>query len=156
MFSSSNISWEKNLNEIYVSNMRFKYSSMQIFKFQICCHICNLTSIQDSSKPGNSKFLKFKRNWLLPSRSIASILSLTFMLNNGLSLSEPWFLDQRSATNWILLDMTIVKNTYLKRDDPYIEDYFLYLLILNPQLSNPYWPVPKNPVIYNLGIQLEC
>ena len=74
----------------------------------------------------------------------------------ALACLSPDFLDQRSDTYWILLDMTIVKNTYLKRDDPYIEDFFLYLLILNPQLSNPYWPVPKNPVTYNLGIQLEC
>ena len=152
MFSSSNISWEKNLNEIYVSNMRFKYSSMQIFKFQICCHICNLTSIQDSSKPGNSKFLKFKRNWLLPSRSIASILSLTFMLNNGLSLSEPWFLDQRSATNWILLDMTIVKNTYLKRDDPYIEEKIVDIyLFRTPNSLIPTDLYPKTLSLIILG-----
>ena len=40
----------------------------------------------------------------------------------ALACLSPDFLDQRSATNWILLDMTIVKNTNLKRDEPYIEE----------------------------------
>ena len=40
----------------------------------------------------------------------------------ALACLSPDFLDQRSDTYWILLDMTIVKNTNLKRDDPYIEE----------------------------------
>ena len=40
----------------------------------------------------------------------------------ALACLSPDFLDQRSDTYWILLDMTIVKNTNLKRDEPYIEE----------------------------------
>ena len=40
----------------------------------------------------------------------------------ALACLSPDFLDQRSDTYWILLDITIVKNTNLKRDEPYIEE----------------------------------
>ena len=79
-------------------------------------------------------------------------MSLTFMLNNGLSLSEPWFLDQRSATNWILLDMTIVKNTNLKRDEPYIEEKIVDIyLFRTPNSLIPTDLYPKTLSLIILG-----
>ena len=50
----------------------------------------------------------------------------------ALACLSPDFMDQRSATNWILLDMTIVKNTNLKRDDPYIEEKIVDIYLFGP------------------------
>ena len=70
----------------------------------------------------------------------------------ALACLSPDFLDQRSDTYWILLDMTIVKNTNLKRDDPYIEEKIVYIyLFRTPNSLIPTDLYPKTLSFIILG-----
>ena len=70
----------------------------------------------------------------------------------ALACLSPDFLDQRSDTYWILLDMTIVKNTNLKRDEPYIEEIFFDIyLFRTPNSLIPTDLYPKTLSFIILG-----